>query len=475
MTKFMLFILCALSSAAFAVDTNSQQFKDAVGLYRFWYPTVSMEGIFNGMREVGIRDNKSMFGAQADSNMLGFTANQDTPYGAAIVDISKEPYVIEIPAGPFMGLVNDHHQRWIADMGIPGPDAGKGGKYLIVPPGYKKNIPTGYNIGQSDTDKIFVVARIIPMNQDLKTAQARLGEIKIYPLSAANKPTTFRLFDISGKKGDMTLLKWESGIQFWEKLAKVINEEPMNPKFDTWYKQLREVGIQKGKSFKPDAATKTLLEQASREGKRQMQDAAFAANDHAERLKWSDRQWEWLVLTADPIWAFNHDMNEYARDRYFYQAIVMSPAMLKRDPSAGSLYWGAFHDSASHMFDGAKTYKLTVPLPVPARLFWSVTVYDNDTRSLIANGTKKSALRSLEELSQLQGLKTVDLFFGPRPPMGKENFWIKTTIGKGWFAYFRIYGPEQAAYDNTWKPGDFVEIKADMMANEKNSSDTAVK
>ena len=132
--------------------------------------------------------------------------------------------------------------------------------------------------------------------------------------------------------------------------------------------------------------------------------------------------------------------------------------MFRRSPGAGSLYWLGVRDSAGGYLYGDKTYKLTVPLPAPAKLFWSVTVYDAETRSEIQTDQGYAALRSLFELKDLNGA-TADLYFGPKAPAGKEKQWIKTTPGKGWFTYFRIYGPEAAAFNGSWKPGDFEEVR----------------
>ena len=152
-------------------------------------------------------------------------------------------------------------------------------------------------------------------------------------------------------------------------------------------------------------------------------------------------------------------MDTTARDKWFYQAIGASPAMFRRDTKAGSLYLLGHWDHSGAYLDGGKAYKLAVPTPVPGKLFWSVTVYDSESRSQIQTDQKKAALRSLFELKDLDGAKSVELFFGPKAPAGQEGRWIKTIPGKGWFVYFRIYGPEQAAFDDTLKPGDFEEVK----------------
>ena len=128
--------------------------------------------------------------------------------------------------------------------------------------------------------------------------------------------------------------------------------------------------------------------------------------------------------------------------------------MFRRTAGAGSLYWLGVRDAAGEYLDGSKSYRLGVPQPVPGKLFWSVTVYDAETRSEIATDQGHSALRSMFELKDLGG-ETADLYFGPSAPTGRESQWIKTIPGKGWFVYFRIYGPEAAAFDGSWKPGDF--------------------
>lgn len=176
-------------------------------------------------------------------------------------------------------------------------------------------------------------------------------------------------------------------------------------------------------------------------------------------MPWKERQWEWATLRPENG---TFDLPSYkdleAREKWFFQAQIESPAMFRRTAAAGSLYWLGTRDATGAYLNGGKAYKLTVPLPVPAKLFWSVTVYDPENRSEIATDQKKAALRSLFELKDRAGEKSVELYFGPKTPEGKEGQWIKTLPGKGWFVYFRIHGPDKAAFDGTWKPGDFEEV-----------------
>jgi hypothetical protein len=191
----------------FAAANIAQQARDdvdyqrAVTAYRFWYPTVSCEGIFNGGRQIGIKDNESMMIMAAGPRQIAFTANSDTPYGAGCLDLKNGPYVIELPQGALIGLADDHHQGWILDMGLPGPDRGKGGKHLVLPPGHKGKVPEGYFAGASSSYKVLVAIRSLPAKGDVEAAMDALRTIKIYPLSTAADPKLMKFVDVTGQGG----------------------------------------------------------------------------------------------------------------------------------------------------------------------------------------------------------------------------------------------------------------------------------
>ncbi len=438
---------------------DEADYQRAITAYRFWYPTVSCEGIFNGNREKGIHDNESISILSAGPRHVAFTPNSDTPYGAGCLDLEDGPFVVEMPPGPFIGLLNSHHQSWILDMGIPGPDAGKGGKHLVLPHDDKGEIPQGYFVGKSPSNKVLIAVRAIPVKGDVKGAIDALRTIKIYPLATADNPKLLKFVDITGKEMDGSCLRWEDSIKFWEKLHEILGAEPLVEKFPPMHGQLVALGIEKGQPFAPDARMKGILEKAAKAGRDQMLVSAFASG-RSDRFAWPDRKWEWLGLVPESAQFETKSGSDLeARDRWFAQAIVTSPAMFRRTKGAGSLYWLGHRDTTGAFVDGGKTYKLNVPLPAPAGWFWSVTVYDAATRSEIKTAQDQAALRSLFELKDLGDAKSVDLHFGPQAPPGQEGRWIKTNPGKGWFVYFRIYGPEKAAFDGSWKPGDFEEVK----------------
>jgi len=445
------------TAEASAKARDDADFQRAVTAYRFWYPSVSVEGIFNGNRAAGIEDNKAMGIAAAGPRQLGFTLNSDTPYGSAVLDLAQGPIVLEIPAGGYIGLADDHYQGWVLDVGLPGPNAGKGGKHLLVPPGYDGPIPEGYQVGHSKSNKVLLAVRALPVKGDVAGAMDALHKIRIYPLSEAANPTLLTFVDTTDVALDSTSLKWEDNLQFWQKLSEIVEAEPLVPQFLPMYGLLSALGIEKGKPFAPDARMKDILERAARAGRDQMLVSAFDS-DRPDRLAWPDRKWEWIGLVPGSAqFETPAGIDLEARDRWFAQAIVTSPAMFRRTPGAGSLYWLAARDGSGAYLDGGKTYKLTVPQPVPGKLFWSVTAYDAQTRSEVQTDQDKAALRSMFELKDATG-DTVDLYFGPTAPAGQEGRWIKTVPGRGWFAYMRIYGPDQPAFDGSWKPDDFVKI-----------------
>ncbi|WP_020469483.1 DUF1254 domain-containing protein [Zavarzinella formosa] len=433
----------------------------AVQAYKFFYPTVSGAAIVKGNEEIGVVPNKVFGILDCAPEQLVFTANSDTPYGPLLLDLGVGPLVVELPAGPLIVCSMDINQRWVADMGLPGPDAGKGGKHLLLPPAYKGKPPeSGYFVHQASSNRQIVGARSLPVNGDVKVAKERLTTIKVYPLDSATKWEEPKWLDVTGKTQDTTPRQWEDNFKFWEVLHQTVDAEPTYKGYHNYYGELAALGIEKGKPFQPDARLKAILEKASKLGIAQMRAQSFG-DRRPERIVWRDRMWEWASLRfEDGDFNTAGRLDTTAREKWFYQAIGASPAMFRRDTNAGSLYWLGLRDGGGTYLDGGKTYKLTVPQPVPGKLFWSVTVYDSDSRSQIQTDQKKAALRSLFELKDMAGEKSIDLYFGPKAPTGHEGRWIKTIPGKGWFTYFRIYGPEKPAFDGSWRPGDFEEVKS---------------
>lgn len=432
---------------------DEQDFQRAVEAYRFFYPTVSMEGIFNGNRELGIEDGKGLAVLAAGPRHVVFTANSDTPYASGVLDLrAMGPVVVEVPPGPFIGLINDHNQRWVIDMGIPGPDAGRGGKYLVLPPGFSGDVPAGHHVGRSSTYKALLALRALPLAAGTAGALDALRQVKVYPLS--NPAAVLAYTDITARALDATPLRWEGQLEYWRRLHAILDAEPPLAEFRPMYGVLAALGVEKGKRFSPGERMQRILEMAARVGLEQMRVEGFASQ-RADRRVWEDRQWEWVGLVPDNGDFETRDyLDLQARDRWFIQAIIASPAMFRRKVGVGSIYFLAARDQTGAYLDGGNTYKLTVPQPVPASLFWSVTAYDSRTRSQVQTPQDKAVLGSLADTFERSADGSVELYFGPSAPAGREGQWIQTTPGTGFFLYFRIYGPEAASLDGTWKAGD---------------------
>jgi len=431
----------------------------AVQAYRYFYPTVSMAAIWKGNESVGVFGNKGALLMEGSPHQLVFTPNSDTPYAGLPLDLSGGPLVVELPPGPLMCVINDLNQRYVADLGLPGPDGGTGGKHLILPPDYKGDVPAGYYASTSSTNRILLMLRVIPVNGDINAAFEMMKTIKVTPLNASAGWRQPEWQELGNRQMIGAPMQFEANFKYWDELYEVINTEPPRDADRNYYGELAVLGIVKGQPFNPDARMKNILEQAARMGSAQMRVQSFA-DRRPDREVWPDRKWEWATLRSENG---TFDAPTYvdldAREKWFYQAQIESPAMFRRTAGAGSLYWLGLKDNTGAYLDGGKSYRLTVPQPVPAKLFWSVTVYDSDTRSEIQSDLNHAALRSMYELKDQTGTKPVDLYFGPEAPSGMRARWIKTLPGKGWFAYFRIYGPDQAAFDGSWKPGDFERIK----------------
>ena len=430
----------------------------AVSAYRFFYPSVSIYTVYKGNLRSGAVPNRAFVTVMDSLRMRCFTPNSDTPYAGLLFDVSEGPMVLELPPGPLMGTVNDMNQLWVLDCGVPGPDHGRGGKHLMLPPDYDGEIPDGFNVGRGTTYRLLNLLRALPAHGDLAGAIEFVKTVRIYPLGREDAPEpTWVDLDTSV---DYSPAAIEQGIEYWRTLSELIENEPPNPAYRSAYGDLAELGIVKGRPFEPDDRMIDILARAAQIGHAQLCVESFA-DRREERIVWPGTQWEWAVLRPENG-TFDTDtyVDLYAREKWFYQAQIESPAMFARAPGAGSLYWAAAKDAAGNYFDGAHTYRLRVPLPVPDKLFWSLTLYDAETRAEMVASQPSAALRSLLELTpeRVGDGDHVDLYVGPEQPDDTDGRWLQTNPGTGWFVYFRIYGPEQPAFDSTWQLPDFTRV-----------------
>ncbi|MBT1671716.1 DUF1254 domain-containing protein [Curtobacterium flaccumfaciens] len=441
-----------IQAAYDAADLNR-----AIQCYKHFFPLVSGASIFVGQAAVGVRINEVFGFMDTRPAQAGLTLNSDTPYGGPLLDLHVGPLVVEIPAGLIVGAILNYDQSWITDVGIPGPDAGKGGSYLLLPPGYEGEVPEGsYVVAQAESFKVLVGLRGIPRDGDVPTAIALLQTVTITPLDPDTPWTQPTWIDMSGAPQDTSPCAVEGSIGYWELLHAALQDEPPRVRDVTHESELAVLGITREQPFEPDERMRAVLERAAVEADAQMRVQSFA-DRRPDRVAWSDRQWEWVSLRPDNVFfQIEGRTDVIAKDTWFYQAIASSPAMFRRVAGGGSVYWFGAHDSTGAYLDGARDYTLSIPTPVPAGLFWSVTVYDATTRSQIDTDQGNAALRSIFELADSIAGDSIELRFGPEPPEDGPDRWVKTIPGRGWFVYLRLYGPTSGAFDGSWTPGDFV-------------------
>lgn len=430
----------------------------AITAYRFFYPTVSGAALFRGNEAVGIVDNRVFGMLDARPHHAGFTFDSDMPYGRVQLNLRDGPIVVALPAGPLVTSAIDINQRWVADMGLAGPDAGKGGRHVILPPDHHGEVPSGHHLWHSPTFRVLVSARALPLDGDFHGAMSLIRSIEVRPAAPPPDWTEPRWLDLTSIPHDMSPFRLETDIGFWRLLHEVVDGEPPLSEYHAFYGELAALGIEKGKPFEPDEQLRALLTEAARLGRVQMCVQAFA-DRRPDRVVWPDRRWEWVALRpGNGDFDAESHADLVAREVWFHQAIGASPAQFRRQPGSGSLCWIAARDADGEYLDGRHHYRLTVPLPVPATHFWSVTVYDAETRSQIQTDQERAALRSHSELKDASG-RAVELHFGPDSPAAGRTWWVRTIPGRGWFTYLRVYGPEQGAFDGSWRPGELERVR----------------
>lgn len=376
------------------------------------------------------------------------TANATTPYIISFFNLEETgPMVVRMPAGAVAGFADDMWQRPLIDMGQTGPDRGEGGVYVITGPGQKAKAPKGGYLAESPTSNVFWGFRAL--DKDPTKAKALLELLEIYPLSKSDNPPKKTIVDISGIRWSQTPPR---GIDYWKSLHAIIQREPVHDR-DRWIMaMLKPLGIEKGKPFEPDERQARLLTDGALVG-----EAMAKANDFEKRLEEAHyaegTHWH-FALVIDPSQRAEFYDQLDGRAAWFYEAVTTSSGMVTRTPGVGQVYLGTYKDKDGDWLDGTKSYRLRVPENAPVEQFWSMTVYDVGARCLIDNPSQQADRSSRMDL-QVNADGSIDLYVGPKAPAGKEGNWVETVPGRGWFSYFRLYGPKQEHFDRTWVLPDF--------------------
>jgi hypothetical protein len=421
---------------------DERDFQRACQAYLWSLPAVGFAAWQRGLTKgLGARNGQiaALLSYEARRGVL--TANATTPYYLGFVDLSSGPIVMEMPPRGVRGGMVDAWQRTIPDSEAPA-------RYLVLAPGQEPPADvTGFAVRHSPTFNVLIGLRLTDTDPE-KLSQA-LAQLRVYPYEQRANPPKLEILE-AGTKAWSGLLP--RGMEYWERLDEVIQREPVEPRDVFFHAMLRPLGLQKGKRFEPDRRQAKILADAALVGE------AMAKVNTADRrfagVRYRpDARWEFaLQLDADDPDAFWNLLDE--RASWFYEAVSAAPSMAPKRPGPSSAYLTAYKDKAGRWLDGGTSYRLRVPPRPPIKLFWSVTIYDVDTRALILNEQKIADRSSRMDLRKNED-GSVDIHCGPRAPAGFEKNWIPTVPGKSWFAYFRLYEPTEAYFDRSWPLPDF--------------------
>jgi hypothetical protein len=471
---------------------DALDFTRALNVYNNSFRGASALAIKKGLQSIGLQSGDVAITSKLlDADSLFLTANADTVYYMAWIDLSDGPVVIEQPPEG-LGTINDMWFSWVIDAGKPGPDRGLGGKYLIVGPGYDGPLPEGgYFIAHSKTNNVLYAMRSFLVDgKDPKPAVENIKKnLKIYAYEPGSYGTSIaealtgkvklggepkipetRFIEISGKSFNTIP---PSDYHFFELINENVQDEPATSYDVELAGQLAAIGIVHGKAFKLDARMKKILTDAAAFGS-----AAGRALNWRYALAhpgwayytgslWGNMLFEGGAFFETPPPAYEGDgkFKPYpptgartldSRAAFYYAYTLDSPGMIMRIPGVGSQYLMGFLDKNGNPFDGAKTYKVTLPKGIPVAAFWSLTLYDNQTRSMLQTPQKYPRAGSQSYPSPAaeaadDGSTTV--YFAPEQPEGvARGNWIQTDPKKGWFTILRLYSPLPSFFDKSWQP-----------------------
>jgi hypothetical protein len=472
-------------------------FNHALSAYLNSYGGASAYALRAGFRSIGADDNSIViFSELMDSNSLFLTPNADTVYYMGVIDLTKGPMVVEQPPKG-VGTINDMWFGWVIDIGFPGPDRGEGGKYLLVPPGYDGPLPDGgFFVARSKTRRVLYACRGYLVNNDPKpTADLVRKTLKIYPYTPGgwgtgiatalegkvklqvNPPVPETKFVEASGKSFNTIPP--SDASFFETINANVQQEPADSYNKELAGQLAAIGIAKGKEFKPDERMKKILANAAAVGNAVSRSLNWRADEIAgwslyPGSGWTNMLWEGGANFETPPPLIEPDgmfkplpptgaTTLNSKTAFYYAYTLDSPGMIMRVPRVGSQYLIGFVDADKNYFDGGKTYKVTLPPNIPAAAFWSFTLYDNQTRSMLQTPQRYPRAGSQNYPSpaaEADADGSTTIYFGPTKPDGaKPGNWIQTMPGKGWFTILRLYSPLETFFTKEWRLSEIELVK----------------
>ena len=426
---------------------DNLDFQRAVQAYLLALPPVDLAALRRALLEWGpANSTMAIWEDLVHPRMVGLTFNTSTSYSIMWVDLHNGPLVVEAPPG-VLGVVNDFWHRWVVDIGLTGPDKGEGGRYLLLPPGYDGEVPDGYIVVRPRTYGNLLGYRGFrdEYGDPHPAVEVIKAKTRAYALAQSDDPPPLRFVNVSPEP--MVAVP-PGDFRFWELLDQVVQSEPPESADPVTLGMFASIGLQHGKPFHPDDRMRAILTEA-----------AAVGNATARALTYRARQQEAYCYPGSawrPLFLGNYQFQDDgvalldAAVELYFPGFGVTPAEETRMVGAGSQYVVAFVDAAGEPLDGGKTYRLRVPPNVPANNFWSIIVYDTQTRSMLQTGQEWPSVTSQDSDFMTNADGSADVHFGPQPPADGHN-WIQTLPGKGWWAMFRLYGPLEPWFDQTWR------------------------
>src|SRR5262249_52437045 len=323
-----------------------------------------------------------------------------------------------------------------------------------------------YFVSRSGTNNVFVFLRSFYQDpKDLTPAVKVMEAAKIYPLGARS-PKPMQFPDASGLPANMLPISDRSA---FDRLKVLLDSEGTNLADPDWLGMLASIGIVKGQPFTPDAETRAILDRAAKTAYKTSRVIGFEETVAGRSLRiYPDRRWVNPIADGTPDnpggpfdLAWRRTGGGYldldTRIWFFTNYYSISPGMISQIPGKGAKYMIAFTDGAGAPLSGGASYRLQLPPDIPAANFWSVTLYEAENASGLANGQPFPSLASPDNPAQNADGST-DIYLAPKAPEGKQGNWLATGPGKGYLAILRLYSPTKAAINKSWKPGDIERV-----------------
>jgi hypothetical protein len=442
---------------------NELYYQRAVYAYMTMLPAVNVIGMRDGSEKTfgGGYQVLPIWKERMDARTMVPTPNADVIYSMSYLDLKQTgPLVVKAPPN-VIGMFTDFFQRTITDVGAVGPDRARGGLYLLLPPDYTGAIPGSYYTFKSSTYNVFLFFRTVmgkgDGKPDPKPAVENAEMTRVYPLWAVEKDVKPMEFpDASGKRVNMM---YPTDKEYWTKLKEFVDYEPVSAIEPETRGVLASIGIIKGQPFQPSQRQQEMLQKAVETAPKMILALRQAGRGDGRNRYYKDRQWEsaWAGATADWFQESYLDVNQ--RAGFFQYAYSSAPAMVMHTTGAGSKYPFTARDADGNFLTGNNTYKLHLPPNAPAALFWAATAYN------ITDGTMPETKQLLPSTNGYYNIPkqsdgSIEIWFGPEKPNGVvDAAFIQTIPGRNFLVALRLYGTEDAFYDQTWKPDDIVKVK----------------